>query len=259
MCRDVSLLISFYTRCLLLALFVLAAALPESAECNSWRVIPIRIDMDQRTRSGVITIVNDSDDPLSFSVDAREWTQDINGYDQYTETTDILYFPKNLTVGPRSERIIRAGIKVPAVSTEKTYRLFIKQETDPDRRSATAVAIVIRFGVPIFSKPLQETFSGEITQSMVTEDTFALSVKNNGNSHFRVQTVKLNGTDSNGMAVWSHELSGAYLLAGTEQTFTTDLPDEICSQLNALAIEVVADRVQLNGQIDVDKAMCLKP
>ena len=215
--------------------------------------------MDQRNRSGVLTIVNDSENPMTFSVEALEWTQDKDGKDLYTETTDILYFPKILTIEPRSERIIRAGIKVPAVNSEKTYRLYIKQETDPQHRTAMAVAIVVRFGVPIFSKPLNENVSGEISQSLIQNGSVTIGVKNSGNVHFRAQALKLSGMDSIGTSVWTHELPGAYLLAGSERLFDTVLPEEICSQLNALAIEVETDRVQLSGKIDVDKSMCSSP
>lgn len=240
-------------------LFGLFFLLPELAECNSWRVIPIRLDMDQRTRSGVVTIVNDSENPMSFSVEPLEWTQDEQGNDLYNETKDILSFPKSLTVEPRSERIIRTGIKVPAVDTEKTYRLFIKQETDPQHRSATAVAIVIRFGVPVFSKPLNETVSGEITKNSISNGTVTVGVKNNGNVHFRVQALKLEGLDLNGASIWSQEIPGTYFLAGTEREFSSEIPEQICSHLNSLTVDVTSDRVQLSRQINVDKSMCLNP
>jgi fimbrial chaperone protein len=240
-------------------LFGLFFLLPELAECNSWRVIPIRLDMDQRTRSGVVTIVNDSEAPMSFSVEPLEWTQDEQGNDLYTETKDILSFPKSLTVEPRSERIVRTGIKVPAVDTEKTYRLFIKQESDPQHRSATAVAIVIRFGVPIFSKPLNETVSGEITKNVINNGTIAIGIKNNGNVHFRVQSLKLEGLNLDGASIWSQEIPGTYFLTGTEREFSLDIPEQICSHLNSLNVEVTSDRVQLSRQINVDKSMCLTP
>jgi fimbrial chaperone protein len=108
---------------------LLSLVLPDTAaHSGSWRVIPIRLDFDQRSRSGIVTINNDSDERISFTIEAREWTQNQDGKDQYTETLDILYFPKVLSIEPHTERVIRAGIKTPAVKKEKTYRLFIKQD-----------------------------------------------------------------------------------------------------------------------------------
>lgn len=79
----------------LLALLLMGAVLPRPVYSGSWRVIPIRIDMDQRSRSGVVTIVNDSEEAIRFSVEAREWTQDQAGKDLYLETSDILFSPRN--------------------------------------------------------------------------------------------------------------------------------------------------------------------
>jgi len=52
---------------------------------------------------------------------AFEWTQDSEGKDKYTETQDILFFPKIMVSEKKEERILRAGIRMPAVTKEKTY------------------------------------------------------------------------------------------------------------------------------------------
>jgi len=243
----------------LLALLLMGAVLPRPVYSGSWRVIPIRIDMDQRSRSGVVTIVNDSEEAIRFSVEAREWTQDQAGKDLYLETSDILFFPKELIIDPNSERIIRTGIKVPATVKEKTYRLFIKQETAPRETPGTSVAIAIRFGVPIFAKPLNEQVSGEIVHLEVKDSKVNVAVKNSGNTHFRIQALKILGKDVSGASILSQELNGGYLLNGSEKEFTFAILGDICTQLNVMDIEVVTDRMQINGKADVDKAMCLTP
>jgi len=249
----------FSIRTTTLALLLLGTVLSGPVFSGTWRVIPIRLEFDQRARSGVVTLINDSEETISFKVEAREWTQDRAGKDQYTETSDILFFPQSLTLGPNSQRVIRAGIKVPALNREKTYRLFIQQEPPPQDKPTTAVAIVIRFGLPIFAKPLEEDIRGEIVRASIQGGDLSIGVKNKGNAHFRVKTLKISGNDANGAPVFSEELSGAYLLAGTERTFATALPEKLCSQMDVMTIEVVSDRIQLSGEIDVDRAMCLKP
>jgi fimbrial chaperone protein len=243
----------------LLALLLMGAVLPRPVYSGSWRVIPIRIDMDQRSRSGVVAIVNDSEEAIRFSVEAREWTQDQAGKDLYLETSDILFFPKELIIDPNSERIIRTGIKVPATVKEKTYRLFIKQETAPRETPGTSVAIAIRFGVPIFAKPLNEQVSGEIVHLEVKDSKVNVAVKNSGNTHFRIQALKILGKDVSGASILSQELNGGYLLNGSEKEFTFAILGDICTQLNVMDIEVVTDRMQINGKADVDRAMCLTP
>jgi len=245
---------------LLICTLLLSISLPdEPAHSGTWRVIPIRLEFDQRSRSGVVTITNDSDEKISFSIEAREWVQNEEGKDQYTETLDLLFFPKVLSIDPHAERIIRAGIKSPAVKKEKTYRLFIKQEVPPEERSGTTVAIAIRFGVPIFSKPLVEEVKGAIAQAIIQQGALKVDLHNTGNVHFRVAKIKLSGKNASGAQVFSQELDGGYLLAGTERIFGTVLSEEVCTELRDIDIQVTSDRIHFNGKIDVDKAMCLTP
>lgn len=239
---------------------LLAIGLPTAhADSGTWQVIPIRLDFDQRARSGVVTIVNNSDDRISFSIDGREWRQDADGKDQYTETGDLLFFPQALTIGPREQRVIRAGIKVPAVSQEKTYRLFIKQEIPPEQRAGTTVAIAIRFGVPIFAKPVVEQVAGSLSEALLEEGAIKLGLRNTGNVHFRVAKIQISGTDRQGAEVFSRQLDGAYLLAGSARTFMTAVPEEVCPQLEEVDIQVTSERIHLGGKIHVDKARCLAP
>jgi fimbrial chaperone protein len=239
---------------------LLSLCLPDQpAFSGTWQVIPIRLDFDQRSRSGVITVINDSDDRISFSIDAQEWTQGDDGKDQYSETKDLLFFPKSLSIGPHEERVIRAGVKIPAISKEKTYRLFIKQETSPEERSGTTVAIAIRFGVPIFSKPMAEEVKGDVIEPLLQQGTLSFGLKNTGNVHFRVAKIQLSGMDASGSEVFSQELNGGYLLAGIERSFATVIPKDLCPDLHNIDIQIISDRIHLNGTIDVDKAKCLAP
>lgn len=109
--------------CLICCLLIL----PASAFSGQWQVLPIRLDLDQATRSGVLSITNQGKAPLTVDVAASRWLQDATGKDYYEKTDDLIFFPKTLTIAPGKERVIRTGIKVPAVKDENTYRLFIEE------------------------------------------------------------------------------------------------------------------------------------
>src|SRR4030043_2324751 len=94
---------------------------------GEFRVTPIRLDFDRGTKSGVITIVNEAGEKLNVQMKAFEWTQNPDGKDQYTETNDIIFFPRIMSLEKSEEKILRAGIKIPATMREKTYRLFIEE------------------------------------------------------------------------------------------------------------------------------------
>jgi fimbrial chaperone protein len=251
----------FVKRIFLVALCVcsLLISTPTPVEAGTWRVAPIKLYFDAKTRSDVITVTNDGEQPLTLEITAMSWTQDANGKDTYQPATDLIFFPKQLTVESKKERVIRTGIKVPAIDKEKAYRLFIREVPAKQQSGSNTVAIAIQFGVPIFVKPHEENTKGAINNAMIADGTFTTKVVNQGNSHFRINTIALQGTSANGEVVYSKEINGWYLLSGNSQTFTTTIPPEICQQLSSLDIQVNADRIKLNGKIDVSKAMCSAP
>lgn len=242
----------FIISTLLLSAFLFTGAVYAAG----WRVIPIRLDLDQRASSGVITLTNDSDQAITFSVEAKEWTQDEQGKDHYSPTTDLVFFPKVLSINPQQERVIRAGLKVPPVKQEKTYRLFIKEEPPTRETAGAAVSIAVRFGVPIFAKPPREDIRGEITRTVLDQGKLLIAVRNTGNVHFRIDTTHVMGKNAAGEGIFSQDLKGWYLLTGAGQTFSLEIPEKICRQLKTVDVQAIGDKVQFNGKIDVNPAMC---
>ena len=240
--------------CYILFCFFLIPCLAFSGE---FRVTPIRLDFDRGTKSGVVTIVNEGGDKLNVQMKAFEWTQNADGKDQYTETNDIIFFPRIMALEKNEEKILRAGIKIPATTREKTYRLFIEEIPEPKKGEGVNVSIAIRFGVPIFVKPLKEEVKGEIEKVELSKGVLNVLIKNRGNTHFIIQSIDVKGKNAKGEGIFSKELSGWYLLSGVSRLYTTPIPQEVCKDLSKLDIEVKTDRFNLNGKLDVDQTMCI--
>ncbi len=243
----------FIFLCVLSCLFLI----PSIAFSGQFRVTPIRLDFDRGTKSGVITIVNEGGDKLNVQMKAFEWTQNADGKDQYTETNDIIFFPMIMALEKSEEKILRAGIKIPATTKEKTYRLFIEEIPEPKKAEGVNVAITIRFGVPIFVKPLKEEVKGEIEKMDFSKGVLSALIKNIGNVHFIINSTDIKGKNVKGEEIFSKELSGWYLLSGVSRLHTITIPQEVCKALSKLDIEVKTDRFKLNGKLDVDQAMCM--
>jgi fimbrial chaperone protein len=231
--------------------------IPSIAFSGEFRVTPIRLDFDRGTKSGVITIVNEAAEKLNVQMKAFEWTQNPDGKDQYTETNDIIFFPRIMSLEKSEEKILRAGIKIPATIREKTYRLFIEEIPEPKKGEGVNVAIAIRFGVPIFVKPLKEEVKGEIEKVELSKGVLNALVRNRGNAHFIINSVDIKGKNAKGENLFSQELSGWYLLSGVSRLYATPIPQEVCRDLSKLDIEVRTNRFNLNGKLDVDQAMCI--
>lgn len=226
------------------------------AFAGEWQVIPIRLEFDQTTRSGVLTVTNAGETPLTVNVDAYAWSQDATGKDQYEKSSELIFFPKTLTLGPGQERVIRTGIKVPAVSAEKTYRLFIEEVPTNRQPDGTGVALAIRFGVPIFSRPVKPEIAGELETLAIEDGVLQIPLRNTGNLHFRIGSIQVTGRDAAGAPLLEQEQNGWYLLHGVARTYRVELPPELCRDLDTLAVRVLGDGIELNGMTHVDQSAC---
>jgi fimbrial chaperone protein len=238
---------------------LLSLLIPCITYSGEFRVTPIRLDLDRGAKSGVITIINEGEEKLHVQMKAFEWSQDTDGKDQYVETSNIIFFPRMMTLEKKEEKILRAGIKIPATTKEKTYRLFIEEIPGPRKPEGVGanVAIAIRFGVPIFVKPFKEDAKGVIEKIELSKGILNIHVKNTGNVHFIINSLNIKGKNAKEEEIFSKELSGWYLLNNVSRIYTTPIPGEFCKNIAKLEIEVKTNRFNFNGKLDVVQTMCL--
>jgi fimbrial chaperone protein len=219
------------------------------ALAGDFGVSPIRLDLDRSTRSAVLTVTNDDAKPLTFQVRALQWTQDADGADRYADTADLVYFPQQLKIPPKESRVIRVGVKVPALQAEKAYRLFIEELADPSARdpAQSGVAITLRFGVPVFLRPPAERRAGDMQLLAAAGATRAL-VRNTGNVHFRIASVRFAGLGAAGETLFEQSIDGWYLLSGAERAYTLALPPDLCRTVRVLHAEAVAEKLSVRAE-----------
>lgn len=236
--------------------FLLTGALAASAEAAQWHVSPIRLELGRKAKSGSVKVTNDGEEAMQLQMTAMEWTQDGEGKDQYRETRDLIYFPKIMELKGKEERVIRTGIRVPAAKTEKTYRLFIQEIPMTGNPRGTSVAIAIRFGLPIFVKPVREEEKGEIGTPELEKGTVRTEVQNRGNVHFAIRSVVVKGVDPGGRPVFEKELSGWYLLAGASRIYSADVPGNKCKRIATFEVSVKTDHFPLESSVPGDPSRC---
>lgn len=234
---------------------LIAAIAPAMA--GSFGISPIRIELDRSARSSVITVTNDDERTLSFQIRAMEWSQDASGRDQYTETRDLVYFPQQLQVPAKERRVVRVGYRVPAVQAEKTYRLFIEELADEATRNLgqTSVAVMLRFGVPVFLRPAKASERGELDLSLAGGAVRAL-VRNTGNVHFRLNGVRVEGVGAAGETTFEKNLDGWYLLTGAERVHEATVPPQACTTTRMVRVEAASDRVALRAEQPLGPDAC---
>jgi fimbrial chaperone protein len=231
----------------------LAAALcAGTAAAGDFSVTPIRVELKAGAAHETLTVTNHRKERLRLAVRLVEWRQDAEGRDVYSESSDLAYLPRELELAGESQRLVRVGTDAPAAAVERTYRLFIEEQPAAagDAESGQ-VALSLRFGVPIFLPPAAPKPQPEALPPTLKGGKLSLVVRNAGNQHFRL--LKLAIADGAG---YRQELPGWYSLAGSERTYSADIPSDICRSAITLRVALEGEDFRLDRQLAVDPADC---
>ncbi len=231
-----------------------------SAIAGQFSINPMIVELGSKDKSGVITIRNqEKDSQINFQVSPFEWTQDAKGDDIYTQTKDLVVFPRILTIDAAEERIIRIGMKGPHTANEKTYRIFIEEIPSPlqqKNRQSTNIGIYLRITPPVFIKPLTEKASGAIEDMSLKNGKIQVSIRNTGNVYFRIYTVTFKGKTSKDEVLYKQEIPGWYLLYGKSRIYGTSIPLDICKRLSVIEVDARTTKIDLNRVLNVSREMC---
>jgi fimbrial chaperone protein len=234
---------------------------PSLAHAGEWRVTPIRLFFERGSRSGIVNVQNDGDAPMNFQVKAMEWTQDAEGKDRYSETNDLIFFPKFLMVPPKEERVIRIGGKSVIGVREKTFRVFIEEVPPPHKDEKTegaTVSVNVRFAVPLFITPGKVEPAGKLAKMELHNGVISATVQNTGNVHFRLSSLDIRGRNIKGEETFNQKVDGWYILNGITRTFSAQIPVEACTKTELIEVDGATDRnIVLKGNLPINKKQCI--
>jgi len=241
---------------ILILFFCFTVQHPTNGFSADFSINPIKIFFNSLNKTSILTIKNESNENVTLHLKAYTWEHNNQGKDNYAPTKDIIFFPKIVSIKSKEERIIRLGTKIPQGKQEKTYRIFIEEIPGSSPTKTTAVKIIMKVGVPIFIMPQNIDARGSIETLDIKEGEFSVAVKNEGNIHFIVRSIKTVGIDEAGNALFQHEIGGGYVHGSNSKNFIIKIPEENCPKLTSLNIDVSTDRLSMSKKIDIDKEMC---
>jgi fimbrial chaperone protein len=223
---------------LVFACLLLMAAAPALA--GRFSVAPIRVDFGASQRIGAVTVTSEDDHPLVFKNSPSLWTQNADGGDVYTPTSDLVVTPPLLRVETGEPRIVRIGTLREPGDVERSYRVFLEEQAPANTEGGGAtIAVVIKFGVPVFVAPRTERVAGNAEIVERKPGKLTLQVKNTGNVHFNVE-----GITANGVAV--KDVSSWYLFPEAARRYDLAIPAEACIG-PALDLRIQATRTVLSA------------
>jgi fimbrial chaperone protein len=247
-------------RVLALVLAIAGASIPLPATAGEYAVSPLRIELDRDTRSGAVTLTNSGADRMDFQISVMEWTQDAEGRDRYTPTSEVVFFPKILTLQPSESRVVRAGVQTVPVATERTFRLFIEPIPTTAREPlppGASIAVTLRFALPVFVKPPKRESAGEIENAGMSKGAATFTIRNTGNEHLKFEDgVSVVGRDAQGAEVFKERIESRYVLAGVARRTSATIPASACMHLATLEITARAEQFTLSRKLDVNRTHC---
>ena len=231
-----------------------------AATAGDFIVNPVRLDVKQSAKSASVSVVNDGPDKLSFQLQAMEWSQDNDGKDVYTDTGNLIFFPKLMSIDPGQEAIVRLGFKTSATSVEKTYRLFIEELPGIVKKAegnSAQINFLVRFGLPIFAAPIVPQDGLVINAVELKRGVLSFMAQNSGNRHQMYKSIRIEGTNAANVPVFGLDIADRYLLASLSKPYKATLSARQCRELASVIIHIETDRLEQSRKFDVKPDMCL--
>jgi fimbrial chaperone protein len=240
--------------------FLLVAAwlFPVDVAASSYTVNPTRVYLNAGTGSSLLTLKNESAEPLRMQVKAQRWEQRLDGEMQLSATDDLIVFPTLLTLKPGEERKIRVATSVAAGAVEKTYRLYV-EELPPaasERAEGSSVKILTRMGVPVFLQPAKPQAAALLRDLGLSAGRLTFQLANTGNSHFLPTSVVVRGFTATGTTVADWPLSAWYVLAGTARAFELAFDMPACERVRSVLVEVTVERTVIKSPLTTPGGAC---
>ena len=239
-----------------LALALLLAALPLRAA--GLNVSPVQVRLTPEESKALVTLRNDGAGETRFEVTAKAWDEDAAKGMVLAPTQEVVFFPTLFTLKPGETRNVRVGVTVPFGPVEKTYRLFIEELPPPEKpSSSSSVRVLTRVGIPVFVAPVKSLDDVKLSAISVSGGKASIEVRNRGNEHFRVDSVRVEAMAQGGAKLFEKQSSGWYVLAGGHKRYDLELARDACAKVRRLLVTVKTDREEIYQQaLDTPGGAC---
>ena len=176
-------------------------------------VSPVRVTLSESQKTGAITVLNKSTEPVSIQLEVLSWSQE-EGKDVLTPTREILATPPIFTIPAGASQLIRIGLRrVPEMQREQTYRIILQELPAPLSSEFNGARMMMRISLPVFVLPKLATKPVLLWKAIRTLDGgLKISLTNNGNAHIQIADFSLSQPGSS--QPWQTQKTSEYILPG---------------------------------------------
>lgn len=242
----------------MLALFSLVFLQTRRAEASLFQVSPVRLNLSAQTTNGLLSVQNQSNEPLRFQVVAYEWRQAPDGEMLLLPTSEVAVFPSMVVIPAGASRKVRVGVLGQAGASEKSYRVFVEELPPSTATRDRGVKVLTRMGIPVFLAALAPSSKPAVEGLALRAGRLTFSLKNEGNTHFMTQQIRVLARNDSGQLIQENKLKGWYVLGSDSRRHDLVLPTTSCAGLASLTIEVETDRGTTSATLGATAAACLR-
>ena len=195
------------------------------SQAASLNVSPVRIHLDEETKSATVEVRNTGTRVTSMHVDIVGWSQTEDGIDIYEPSDDLIAVPPIFRLEPGAKQIVRIGLFGEQSAQEESFRVFFSElpEEQPDRPQVSQIRMRLRIGIPVFVTSLEVPNPRlEMIYSVRNDEKLRVKFQNLGNTH--VQVKWLYALEDGDVIA---DTAGAYILPGTTREFELKVPEGI--------------------------------
>jgi fimbrial chaperone protein len=173
---------------------VLFAVAVGSATAGSFQVSPVSATLTRDQPVVALTVRNTGTEAAVIQLEATDWSQP-NGRDKYVPATDILATPPIFTIAPGGTQVIRVGSRRPPDTTERAYRLFLREVPPPPEPGFNGLRMSLRISLPVFAREgVAAAPQLEWRAEQVAAGQLRIHVTNHGQTHARLSKFRLSAT-----------------------------------------------------------------
>jgi len=182
--------ISFQAACGL----VLFAVAVGAATAGSFQVSPVSATLTRDQPVVALTVRNTGTEAAVVQLETTDWSQP-NGQDKYVPATDILATPPIFTIAPGGTQVIRVGSRRPPDTTERAYRLFLREVPPPPKPGFNGLRMSLRISLPVFAREGVAAASRLAWRAeQIAAGRTRIRVTNHGQAHARLSKFQLSAT-----------------------------------------------------------------
>ena len=244
----------FRFRCLGERVMLIAALAVPPVCAGEFGVTPLRVDLDNTSRNGVITVNNDGDKPLRVTMKLMKWMQSTTGDEKYADSDALLFFPRSMTIDAMDKRVVRIGLRTPiaGVEPEQAFRLFIEEaapdDVDPKQNQ---VQFRFRFAIPVFVAPSERKVDIKLESLTVDKSKLHAVIVNSGNETVRFDDLRISADPG-----WEQRSGGQYHMPATRRSYDLDIPAAECRGGRKLKLVLKSEKATLERDITLAPENC---